>query len=105
MNIFSFKFGTSMIMHSLLSFILVSKNSLRNLFILNRQFCTLSPSSNLKDFCNFQDDDVAAVKEGSLSIHRLRRSLDESHSREIITLKMEIQQIMKGIVILWSIQC
>ncbi|KAK7862381.1 hypothetical protein R5R35_004165 [Gryllus longicercus] len=43
-----------------------------------------------------EDDDVAAVKEGSLSIHRLRRTLDESHSREIITLKMEIQQIMKG---------
>jgi len=43
-----------------------------------------------------EDDDVAAVKEGSLRIHRLRRSLDESHSREIITLKMEIQQIMKG---------
>jgi len=43
-----------------------------------------------------EDDDVAAVKEGSLSIHRLRRSYDESHSREIITLKMEIQQIMKG---------
>ncbi|PNF24496.1 Glutamine--fructose-6-phosphate aminotransferase [isomerizing] 2 [Cryptotermes secundus] len=43
-----------------------------------------------------EDDDVAAVKEGSLSIHRLRRSLDDSHSREIITLKMEIQQIMKG---------
>jgi len=43
-----------------------------------------------------EDDDVAAVKEGLLSIHRLRRSLDDSHSREIITLKMEIQQIMKG---------
>lgn len=43
-----------------------------------------------------EDDDVAAVKEGSLSIHRLRRSLEDSHSREIITLKMEIQQIMKG---------
>lgn len=43
-----------------------------------------------------EDDDVAAVKEGSLSIHRLRRSLDDSYSREIITLKMEIQQIMKG---------
>ncbi|CAG2066553.1 unnamed protein product, partial [Timema podura] len=42
------------------------------------------------------DDDVAAVKDGMLSIHRLRRSLDDSHSREIITLKMEIQQIMKG---------
>ncbi|XP_022193332.1 glutamine--fructose-6-phosphate aminotransferase [isomerizing] 2 isoform X2 [Nilaparvata lugens] len=43
-----------------------------------------------------EDDDVAAVKEGMLSIHRLRRSMDDSHSREITTLKMEIQQIMKG---------
>lgn len=43
-----------------------------------------------------EDDDVAAVKEGSLSIHRLRRSLDDPHAREITTLKMEIQQIMKG---------
>ena len=43
-----------------------------------------------------EDDDVAAVKEGSLSIHRLKRSLDDSHAREITTLKMEIQQIMKG---------
>lgn len=43
-----------------------------------------------------EDDDVAAVKEGSLSIHQLRRSLDGAQSREIITLKMEIQQIMKG---------
>lgn len=43
-----------------------------------------------------EDDDVAAVKEGSLSIHRLRRSLDDPHGREITTLKMEIQQIMKG---------
>ncbi|XP_075216139.1 glutamine--fructose-6-phosphate aminotransferase [isomerizing] 2-like isoform X2 [Lycorma delicatula] len=43
-----------------------------------------------------EDDDVAAVKEGMLSIHRLRRSLDDPHAREITTLKMEIQQIMKG---------
>jgi glucosamine 6-phosphate synthetase-like amidotransferase/phosphosugar isomerase protein len=57
---------------------------------------------NFEEFYNFQDDDVAAVKEGSLSIHRLRRSLDDSHSREIITLKMEIQQIMKGIAALWN---
>lgn len=44
-----------------------------------------------------EDDDVAAVKEGLLSIHRVRRT-DEiiDHAREIITLKMEIQQIMKG---------
>lgn len=33
-----------------------------------------------------------------LTIHRLKRNLDESSTitREIITLKMEIQQIMKG---------
>lgn len=43
-----------------------------------------------------EDDDVAAVKEGALSIHRLKKSLDDKHAREIITLKMEIQQIMKG---------
>ncbi|PRD28381.1 UNVERIFIED_CONTAM: Glutamine--fructose-6-phosphate aminotransferase [isomerizing] 2 [Trichonephila clavipes] len=31
-----------------------------------------------------------------LTIHRLRRALDESTAREIITLKMAIQEIMKG---------
>uniref|UniRef100_A0A646QIN2 glutamine--fructose-6-phosphate transaminase (isomerizing) n=1 Tax=Hemiscolopendra marginata TaxID=943146 RepID=A0A646QIN2_9MYRI len=43
-----------------------------------------------------EDDDVAAVKEGRLTIHRLQRSLDDPVAREITTLKMEIQQIMKG---------
>ncbi|XP_054707583.1 glutamine--fructose-6-phosphate aminotransferase [isomerizing] 2-like isoform X1 [Uloborus diversus] len=43
-----------------------------------------------------EDDDVAAVKDGYLTIHRLKRSLDESTAREIITLKMAIQEIMKG---------
>ncbi|GFS75438.1 glutamine--fructose-6-phosphate aminotransferase 2 [Nephila pilipes] len=43
-----------------------------------------------------EDDDVAAVKDGNLTIHRLRRALDESTAREIITLKMAIQEIMKG---------
>lgn len=43
-----------------------------------------------------EDDDVAAVKEGVLSIHRLKHSIDDPHAREITTLKMEIQQIMKG---------
>ncbi|XP_034489214.1 glutamine--fructose-6-phosphate aminotransferase [isomerizing] 1 [Drosophila innubila] len=44
-----------------------------------------------------EDDDVAAVKhDGTLSIHRLNKSLDDPHAREICTLKMEIQQIMKG---------
>ncbi|XP_016838294.1 glutamine--fructose-6-phosphate aminotransferase [isomerizing] 2 isoform X2 [Nasonia vitripennis] len=43
-----------------------------------------------------EDDDVAAVKDGALSIHRLRRCVDDAHAREIHTLKMQIQQIMKG---------
>ncbi|XP_046419826.1 glutamine:fructose-6-phosphate aminotransferase 1 isoform X2 [Neodiprion pinetum] len=43
-----------------------------------------------------EDDDVAAVKDGALCIHRLRRLMDDPHAREICTLKMEIQQIMKG---------
>ncbi|XP_022227809.1 glutamine--fructose-6-phosphate aminotransferase [isomerizing] 2 [Drosophila obscura] len=44
-----------------------------------------------------EDDDVAAVKrDGTLSIHRLNKASDDPHIREIITLKMEIQQIMKG---------
>lgn len=43
-----------------------------------------------------EDDDVAAVRDGALSIHRLKRLLEDSHAREITTLKMEIQQIMKG---------
>lgn len=43
-----------------------------------------------------EDDDVAAVKDGALSIHRLKKCHDDPHAREITTLKMEIQQIMKG---------
>lgn len=39
---------------------------------------------------------MAAVRDGTLSIHRLKKSLDDPHAREITTLKMEIQQIMKG---------
>merc|ERR1712131_328046 len=41
-----------------------------------------------------EDDDVAAVRNGTLSIHRV--NVDGSSGREICTLKMEIQQIMKG---------
>ncbi|CAG9816026.1 unnamed protein product [Phaedon cochleariae] len=44
----------------------------------------------------FEDDDVAAIKNGALSIHRIRRGGDDPHKREITTLKMELQQIMKG---------
>jgi len=41
-----------------------------------------------------EDDDVAACKLGVLSLHRMNR--EGAGSREITTLKMEIQQIMKG---------
>ncbi|XP_063969576.1 glutamine--fructose-6-phosphate aminotransferase [isomerizing] 2-like isoform X3 [Lytechinus pictus] len=43
-----------------------------------------------------EDNDVAAIKDGALSIHRLKKEQGESISREVQTLKMEIQQIMKG---------
>ena len=42
-----------------------------------------------------EDDDVAAVRNGSLSIHRVNAEAGGA-GREITTLKMEIQQIMKG---------
>merc|ERR1712168_718069 len=41
-----------------------------------------------------EDDDVAACKNGVLSIHRNNK--EGELAREITTLKMEIQQIMKG---------
>ncbi|XP_035826139.1 glutamine--fructose-6-phosphate aminotransferase [isomerizing] 2 [Aplysia californica] len=43
-----------------------------------------------------EENDVAAVHEGVLNIHRVSRTLDEATYREVITLKMEIEQIMKG---------
>ena len=44
-----------------------------------------------------EDDDVAAVTKGSLTIHRVSRRIDESTVREVVTLKTELQQIMKGV--------
>lgn len=44
----------------------------------------------------FEDDDVAHIKDGVLSIHRLSGSSTDPHQREIFTLKLELQQIMKG---------
>jgi glucosamine--fructose-6-phosphate aminotransferase (isomerizing) len=46
-----------------------------------------------------EDDDVAAVKNGSLTIHRIKRDTNnpnESTDREVVTVMLEIQQIMKG---------
>ena len=40
---------------------------------------------------------MAWIRDGMLSIHRLKReSMDECSTREVHTLKMEIQEIMKG---------
>lgn len=45
-----------------------------------------------------EDDDVAAVCNGNLSIHRIKRgdASEENYFREVQTLQMELQQIMKG---------
>jgi glucosamine--fructose-6-phosphate aminotransferase (isomerizing) len=45
-----------------------------------------------------EDDDVAVVKEGRLSIHRIKREddINAPQHREIHELMLEIQQIMKG---------
>ena len=52
-----------------------------------------------------EDNDVAAVNRlGQLTIHRIRHSYDDPHAsavREVITLRMEIQQIMKGLFTLY----
>ncbi|XP_053125620.1 glutamine--fructose-6-phosphate aminotransferase [isomerizing] 1 isoform X2 [Hemicordylus capensis] len=43
-----------------------------------------------------EDDDVAAVVEGRLSIHRIKRGAGDHPGRAVQTLQMELQQIMKG---------
>uniref|UniRef100_A0A2C9K5I6 glutamine--fructose-6-phosphate transaminase (isomerizing) n=1 Tax=Biomphalaria glabrata TaxID=6526 RepID=A0A2C9K5I6_BIOGL len=43
-----------------------------------------------------EENDVASVHEGVLNIHRVSKSLDDRTFREVCTLKMEIEQIMKG---------
>ena len=52
-----------------------------------------------------EDNDVAAVnRQGQLTIHRIRRIDDDPNAssvREIHTLRMQIQQIMKG----WFFVC
>ncbi|GFR81362.1 glutamine--fructose-6-phosphate aminotransferase [isomerizing] 2 [Elysia marginata] len=43
-----------------------------------------------------EENDIASVHGGVLDIHRGSRSIDESTHREICTLKLELEQIMKG---------
>ena len=43
-----------------------------------------------------EDDDVAAISGGKLTIHRLDKKAMETGVREMITLQTELKQIMKG---------
>ncbi|XP_072295263.1 glutamine--fructose-6-phosphate aminotransferase [isomerizing] 2 [Eucyclogobius newberryi] len=43
-----------------------------------------------------EDDDVAVVTRGELSVHRVNRQAGEDPARVIQTLQMELQHIMKG---------
>ncbi|XP_045885695.1 glutamine--fructose-6-phosphate aminotransferase [isomerizing] 2 [Micropterus dolomieu] len=43
-----------------------------------------------------EDDDIALVTDGKLSIHRMNRQAGEDPVRAIQTLQMELKQIMKG---------
>ncbi|KAF7658846.1 hypothetical protein LDENG_00006790 [Lucifuga dentata] len=43
-----------------------------------------------------EDDDIAIVAGGKLSIHRMKRQAGEDPARVIQTLQMELQQIMRG---------
>uniref|UniRef100_A0A3Q4GY80 glutamine--fructose-6-phosphate transaminase (isomerizing) n=1 Tax=Neolamprologus brichardi TaxID=32507 RepID=A0A3Q4GY80_NEOBR len=43
-----------------------------------------------------EDDDIAVVTGGKLSIHRMNRQAGEDPVRAIMTLQMELKQIMKG---------
>jgi len=50
-----------------------------------------------KQVIYLEDEDVAGVIDGGLSIHRLKRSkTNEASTRAIKSLQMEMQQIMKG---------
>ena len=52
-----------------------------------------------------EDDDLAVVNNGALTIHRTQHGevSGQSAIREIHELKIELQQIMKGTSLLWNI--
>uniref|UniRef100_A0A0X3PHR9 glutamine--fructose-6-phosphate transaminase (isomerizing) n=1 Tax=Schistocephalus solidus TaxID=70667 RepID=A0A0X3PHR9_SCHSO len=43
-----------------------------------------------------EDNDIAAVRDGTLFIHRMMKKANEQTVREIVTLRMELNEIMKG---------
>ncbi|EHB12127.1 Glucosamine--fructose-6-phosphate aminotransferase [isomerizing] 2 [Heterocephalus glaber] len=60
----------------------------------------LCPCSAIIEHTNrvifLEDDDIATVADGKLSIHRVKCSASDDPSRAIQTLQVELQQIMKG---------
>uniref|UniRef100_A0A8C1IR77 glutamine--fructose-6-phosphate transaminase (isomerizing) n=1 Tax=Cyprinus carpio TaxID=7962 RepID=A0A8C1IR77_CYPCA len=61
---------------------------------INFRHCAVIEHTNRVIF--LEDDDIAAVRDGRLSIHRIKRTAGDHPARAIQTLQMELQQIMKG---------
>ncbi len=62
-------------------------------------FCSSDPAAlieHTKKVLYLEDDDIAHIHEGSLNIHRLTKADGSSNVRNIQTLELELQEIMKG---------
>ena len=62
-------------------------------------FLSSDPSATVehtKKVMYLEDDDIAHIHEGSLNIHRLKKADGSSNVRNIQTLELELQEIMKG---------
>lgn len=62
-------------------------------------FLSSDPSAiveHTKKVMYLEDDDIAHIHEGSLNIHRLKKADGSSNVRNIQTLELELQEIMKG---------
>ncbi|KAK7951926.1 glucosamine-fructose-6-phosphate aminotransferase [Apiospora aurea] len=62
-------------------------------------FLSSDPSAiveHTKKVMYLEDDDIAHIHEGSLNIHRLKKADGTSNVRNIQTLELELQEIMKG---------
>uniref|UniRef100_A0A8B9HST6 glutamine--fructose-6-phosphate transaminase (isomerizing) n=1 Tax=Astyanax mexicanus TaxID=7994 RepID=A0A8B9HST6_ASTMX len=72
----------------------IQYNNIRSSWSQKDQFCAIIEHTNKVMY--LEDDDIAAVADGKLSVHRMSRSAGEDPVRVIQTLQMELQQIMKG---------
>jgi len=62
-------------------------------------FLSSDPSAiieHTKKVLYLEDDDIAHIHEGSLNIHRIKKTEGTSNVRAIQTIEMELQEIMKG---------